>query len=68
MITEIITTAAFLIAIEGILIAIFSKAVKKFMAELSRKKDADKIIRKIGLWEILIGFILLILAVVVRNV
>jgi uncharacterized protein YjeT (DUF2065 family) len=66
MITEIITTAAFLIAIEGILIAFFNKDVKKFMAELSKKKNADKIIRNIGLWEILIGFVLLILAIVLR--
>ena len=68
MITEIITTAAFLVAIEGVIIAFFPKEVKKFMAELSRKKDGEKILRKIGLWEILIGFALLILAILVRNI
>ena len=67
MITEIITTAGFLVAIEGVLIAFFSKNAKKFMAELARKKDAEKIIRKIGLWEILIGFLLLVLAIILRR-
>jgi len=67
MISSILATAAFLVALEGILIAFFKGDVRKFMGDLAKKRDAEKIIMKIGLWEILIGFLLLVLAIILRR-
>jgi len=65
--SPILATLAFLILLEGIILAFFNKSLKKSLKELAKKRNADSIIRKIGLWEILIGLILMIAAVLVRN-
>jgi uncharacterized protein YjeT (DUF2065 family) len=67
MISTILATIAFLIIVEGLLVALMPKNLKKALYDLSKKKDANKIIFRIGLWEILIGMIALCIAIFLRN-
>lgn len=67
MISPILATLAFLILLEGLILALFNKSLKKSLKELAKKRNADSIIRKIGLWEILISLLLMIAAILVRN-
>lgn len=67
MISAVIATLGFLIIAEGILVSLMTKDIKNFMKQIAKNKKGEKILRKIGLWEILIGLILLIIAILVRN-
>ncbi len=67
MISAIMATLAFLIIIEGTLVMLMTKDIRNFMKQIAKNKKGEKTLKKIGLWEILIGLILLILAILVRN-
>ncbi len=68
MISTILATIAFLIIAEGLLVMFISKDLKKAISDLVKKRNAVKIIRKIGTWEALIGLVVLIIAVFLRNI
>jgi hypothetical protein len=44
-----------------------TKDIKKFMKEIAKNRKGEKTLRKIGLWEVLIGLLLLITAILTRN-
>jgi uncharacterized protein YjeT (DUF2065 family) len=67
MLSTILATIAFMVIIEGIFVALASKSIKKALYDLIKKKDASKTILKIGLWEILIGVIALVVAIIIRS-
>ena len=64
--SPILATLAFLILLEGLILALLNKDVKKILKDLSKKRNAEEIIRKIGLWEVLIGLLLMVAAILVR--
>jgi uncharacterized protein YjeT (DUF2065 family) len=67
MISAVIATLGFLILVEGILVSLMTKDIKKFMKEIAKNRKGEKTLRKIGLWEVLIGLLLLITAILTRN-
>ena len=67
MISAVVATLGFLIIVEGILVSLMTKDIRKFMKDIAKNRNGEKILRKIGLWEVLIGLVLLIVAILVRN-